>query len=236
MNYFSQKITVDVHDVDFNGVCRASALLRYIQSAAQQQLTDRGMSYDALKEMGKAFIISRLHAEFTSSVRTYDKLEAETFPCESRGFSFLRCYRLIRNGEVVGRAISVWALIDISSRALVKVADFDLDLPTYAPLDIALNHIRMPSSLSDVGEYTVGYSDLDQNRHINNTKYADIFSNFLPLDKKRISSLTISYLHDAKWKEKLRILRAEEDGAFYIRTVKEDGTVNADARIELSDI
>lgn len=236
MNYFSQKITVDVHDVDFNGVCRASALLRYIQSAAQQQLTDRGMSYDALKEMGKAFIISRLHAEFTSSVRTYDKLEAETFPCESRGFSFLRCYRLIRNGEVVGRAISVWALIDISSRALVKVADFDLDLPTYEPLDIALNHIRMPSSLSDVGEYTVGYSDLDQNRHINNTKYADIFSNFLPLDKKRISSLTISYLHDAKWKEKLRILRAEEDGAFYIRTVKEDGTVNAEARIELSDI
>ena len=236
MNYFSQKITVDVHDVDFNGVCRASALLRYIQSSAQQQLTDSGMSYDELKRMGKAFIISRMHAEFTSSVHTYDKLDAETFPCDSRGFSFLRCYRLLKDGEVIGRAISVWALVDINTRALVKVADFDLNLPTFAPLDITINHIKMPSTLADVGEYTVGYSDLDQNRHINNTKYADIFSNFLPLDKKRICSLTISYIHDAKWKEKIRVLRAEENGAYYIRTVKEDGTVNAEARIELSDI
>lgn len=236
MNYYSKDVEVDVHDVDFNGVCRASSLLRYIQSTAQQQLTDNGLSYDQLKEMGKAFIISRMHVEFESTVHAYDKLTAQTFPCDSRGFSFLRCYQLLRGEEVVGRAISVWALVDVNTRGLIKVSDFKLPLATYAPLDLPISHVRMPSTLLEVGEYTVSYSDLDQNMHINNTRYADIYANFLPLSKKRIAEMTVSYVHEAKWQEKLRVLRAEENGVYYIRTVKPDGTVNSEAEIILADI
>ena len=107
MQGFDQNITVDVHDVDFNGVCRASSLMKYIQSTAQLQLTENGMSYEQLRDSNRAFIISKIRLEFYSSVHTYEKLTAKTFPCVSRGFSFLRCYSLERDGEIVGRAISV---------------------------------------------------------------------------------------------------------------------------------
>ncbi len=233
---YTHKVTVDVHDVDYNGICRASSIMKYIQSAAQMQLTDNGLSYDELKRQGKAFILSKIKLEFLDTAESYDQLDATTFPCESRGFSFLRCYQLYKRGKTICRAASVWALIDINNHSLIKVSDFNLPLKTENPLDIAIGHIRLPSEMLDVGTYTVTYGDLDQNRHVNNTKYADIFSNFLPLDGKRIDSLTISYANEAKQGDLLRVLMTNYNGYYYIRTVRPDGKTNAEAEIHVCDI
>lgn len=236
MNRYRKQIEVDVHDVDFNGVCRVSSLMKYIQSTAQMQLTENGMSYDQLRDINRAFIISKIRLEFNSPVYEYDRLEAETFPCVSRGYSFLRCYGLYKNGELIGRAISVWALIDTENRSLVKVGDFDLNLSTFEPWDMPLGHIRMPSAMVKVGEYVVAYADLDRNKHINNTKYADIFASFLPLDKKRIDSITISYVNEAKFRDKLDVYLEKSGDLFYIRTVREDGKINAEAEIHVTSL
>lgn len=234
MTGFRKQIEVDVHDVDFNGVCRVSSLMKYIQTTAQQQLTENGMSYDELKDMKRAFIISKIRLEFNAPVYAYDKLEAETFPCVSRGYSFLRCYGLYKNGEPIGRAISVWALIDTETRSLVKVGDFDLKLSTFEPWDMPLGRLNLPSSMQKVGEYVVSYADLDRNKHVNNTKYADIFASFIPLDKKRIDSITISYVNEAKFREKLDVFLEKSGELYYVRTVKEDGKINAEAEIHVT--
>ena len=94
----------------------------------------------------------------------------------------------------------------------------------------------MPSALVDIGGYGVHYGDVDQNMHMNNTKYPDMYSNFLPLGGKMIKSITISYLGEAQIGDKLRIQRAEDGGYYYFRTVRSDGKVNSEARIELCDI
>lgn len=236
MNEFVLPIRVDIHDVDFNGVCRASSLLRYVQSAAQAQLNEGGMSYGALKAMNRAFIISRMRMEFDAPVYPYEMLEAITFPCESRGFSFLRCYQLNRGGKPIGRAVSVWALIDTEKKSLVRVGDFPLGLPLLPPLDLAVSHFRLPAELCEVGTYTVTYADTDQNQHMNNTRYADMFAEFLPMEGMRIRSISISYLAEAPRGEVLRVFRCEKDGVFYLRTVRADGKVNSEAEIELAKI
>ena len=112
--------------------------MKYIQLAAQTQLTENGMSYDQLKEKKRAFILSRMKIEFTKTIRAFDNLTAVTFPCESRGFSFLRCYKLKSGGETVGRAVSLWALIDTDTHSLVRVNDFELGLETFEPLVLTL--------------------------------------------------------------------------------------------------
>ena len=236
MQDFRTNLTVDVHDVDFNGVARTSALMKYIQSAAQMQLTEHGMSYDNLKKQNKAFILSKIKLEFTESPRAHEPLTAITFPCTSRGYSFLRCYKLKKDGFTIGRAVSVWALVDTQTHGLVRVNDFDLGLETYDLLDIPLSRIVMPRELSDVGTYTVTYGDTDRNMHMNNTKYPDMYSNFLSMDKKRIESITISYLNEAKLGESLKVLRGECNGLYYFRTVCQNGETNTECEIKLSDI
>ena len=236
MQGFKKNILVDIHDVDFNGVARASSLMKYIQSAAECQLTEGGLSYGELRKRERAFILSRIKMEFTENVGAYEPLVALTFPCTSRGYSFLRCYELESDGEVVARAISVWALIDTESRALVRVNDFNLGLPTLPQNGLILSAMKLPAALMDIGGYGVHYGDVDQNRHMNNTKYPDMYSNFLPLANKMIRSITINYSNEAQIGEKLRVQRAEAEGYYYFRTVRSDGKVNSEAQIELCDI
>jgi acyl-ACP thioesterase len=236
MQEFKTKLTVDIHDVDANGVARASALMKYIQSAAETQLTEHGMSFDELRTRKRAFILSKITIEFNETIRAYEPLTATTFPCNSRGYTFLRCYKLEKDGRVVGRAVAAWALIDTESRALVKVNDFDLGLETYDPLDIPATRIIIPSDIKPVGTYRVTYSDTDQNNHMNNTRYPDMYSDFLPLSGKRIERITISYMNEAPTKETLTVERAEANGSYYFRTIREDGKVNSEAEIRLTDI
>ena len=235
---FRTHLIADIQDVDYNGVVRTSSLMKYIQSAAQTQLTLNGMSYDQLKDMKRAFILSRIKMEFTEPVRAYENLTAVTYPCDSRGYSFLRCYALEKDGVTIGRAVSIWALIDTETRALVKVNDFELGLKTHEPHSLALSRFTMPASIREVGTYTVNYGDTDQNCHMNNTRYPDMYSNFLPLDGKRIRTISINYQNEAPRGEKLRVERADGiDGyTYYFRTLREDGKVNTEAEIVLEDI
>ena len=233
---YRMKTEVDVHDVDYNGIAKTSSIMRYIQTAAQCQLTEGGMSYDQLKEAKRAFILSRVKLEVLKPLRAYAPLTAITYPCESRGYSFLRCYALESDGEIVAKAISVWALIDTETKSLVKVNDFELGLTTMPKNDLILSAMKLPSGLVDIGGYGVHYGDVDQNRHMNNTKYPDMYSNFLPLENKMIRSITINYSSEAQIGEKLRVQRGEEGGYYYFRTVRSDGKVNSEAQIELCDI
>ncbi len=230
------KCEVDIHDVDYNGIAKTSSIMKYIQSAAQSQLNDGGMSYESLKSNKKAFILSRIKLEVLRPLPAYTPLTAITYPCESRGYSFLRCYTLECDGEIVARAISVWALIDTETRALVRVKDFELGLATLPPNDLVLRAMKLPSALTDVGGYGVHYGDVDQNMHMNNTKYPDMYSNFLPLGGKMIRSITINYSKEAQIGEKLRVQMGEDGGCYYFRTVRSDGQINSEAQIELCDI
>ena len=233
---FRYDLSVDVHDVDFNGAVKASALMQSIQSAAQSQLTEVGLSYDELYKRKRAFIISKIKMEFSETVRAYDRLTAVSYPCESRGFSFLRCYALMKGGVTIGRAASIWALVDTESRALVPVRDFNLPLELLPHNEMMLDRIVMPSSLAEVGVYTVGYSDTDQNRHMNNTHYPDMYASFLPMDGMRMSSISIQYMAEAPMGETLRVFRAFEEGVWYFKTVRADGKVNTLATVELAGI
>ena len=174
MYEYKIKTAVDVHDVDYNGVARASSVLKYMQSAAQAQLTENGMSYNELYERKRAFILSRMKLEIKKPLCSDTPVTAITFPCDSRGFSFLRCYALEQDGETVAKAASLWALIDTDTHGLVRVGDFELGLPTLPPHDVILGRMKLPSSLREVGEYTVHYGEIDRNRHMNNTRYPDI--------------------------------------------------------------
>ena len=227
---FRTDLIADIHDVDHNGVARASSLMRYIQSAAQTQLTLNGMSYDELKGMKRAFILSRIKLEFTEPVRAYEPLTAVTYPCDSRGFSFLRCYALEKNGRTIGRAVSMWALIDTETRALVRVNDFELGLETHEPHSLALSRFTMPAAIREVGTYTVNYGDLDQNRHMNNTRYPDMLCDFTPdVRGLRVTGMSLSFLREAAYGHTLKVYRQAAEEGHYFRTVNEQGEVCVEA-------
>ena len=229
---YKKQFTVDIHDIDYRGITKISSLMRFLQSSAESQLGENKMSYDELKTAKRAFILSRITVKINSDSGVGDTLVASTYPTDSRGFTFLRCFGIERDGEQICAATSAWALIDTESRSLLRVDSFELGLELHPAHDLSLARFILPREMNEVGIYTVGYGAIDRNRHMNNTAYPDVYLTYLPMDNIRISEITISYRSEALMGDILTIYMSKSEDSYYFKTVKQDGTVNTEAEIK----
>lgn len=225
------KIISQYTDVD--GVLKPAALLRYMQEAAANAMIADGPSYDELADRGLVFVISKITLSIYTDIHANDEIEVETWATESVRASFNRAYRVLRDGIVVAEAASVWALLDTNRRRLVRVGDIDLGYREDEPLDLDIPaKLRLPEDMKLMGERRVSYSDIDRNRHMNNTSYADMICDYVFRSEiGRVSRMTISYQNEAPFGEELKVYAASDDDVHYIRTVREDGKVNIEAEV-----
>lgn len=236
-----EKFCVNSHDADFNGIVRPSVMLRYIQETANLQHYKYGPTTAELRADNKAFILSRVAMNLYRPLHEFENIEAESWLCNTHGFSFLRCGRILRDGVVIAELSSIWALVAIDSRKLLKADDIKLNFTVDEPLQInAPTRIKIPRNIDMVlmGERTVGYSDIDCNGHMNNTNYPDMLCNFLPdMNGRRVVSFSISFGSEARIGETFKVYCGENDGVYYFRTVKSDGNtgVEAEMTIDLPD-
>ncbi len=234
---YTEEYRINSHDCDLNNNARPSSVLRYMQETANLQMKNYGPSNDELREKGMAFILSKINISFYSSLHAFDNIRVETWAVESRGVSFNRCSRVYRGQDLVAEMVGVFALVDFVNNKFCKVADiqfgFDAE-PNSLELDTPAR-FKIPDSaeLGLIGEYLVGYSETDVNRHMNNTNYLDVYCNYLPDNKNtRVISAVINYQTEAPLGSFVKIYRGrDDDGAYYFRTVREDGKVNSESYI-----
>ncbi len=235
-----EEYTVDSHDLDFNGTARVSALMRFMQESANAQCYRMGPSLESLREEeGLAFLLSRFSAGFYETVRPYEKLTAETWGVESRGFSFHRCYRVFRGETVIAEATAIWALVQIETRRPVRVSEYkpNFDYDEMLTLDTP-PRIVFPAAnpLKLMGEHTVSYGETDQNMHMNNTRYSDMLCDTLDLRGKRIYRMSLNFLNEARLGETVNIYATHHGEHDFFRTVRADGKTNVEAQITLGDL
>lgn len=234
---YTEEYRINSHDCDLNGSAKPSAILRYLHETANLQMKEYGPSNKLLRSEGKAFILSKINISFYSSLKAFDKIKVETWAADSRGVSFYRCARMFRESDLVSEMVAVFALIDIKEKKFYRVNDvtfgFDSE-PTMLELDIP-SRFKIPDEveLGLLGEYAVNYSVVDQNLHMNNTNYLDVFCDYLPDNKNNcVITAVINYQSEAPIGETVKIYRGEDgDGTYYFRTVREDGKVNAESLI-----
>ena len=232
---------INAHDIDFNGILSPTGYMRYLQDAANCQMEDDGPSYDELFGKGFAFVLSRIRIVFFAPVHTHENVTVSTWSCGGRAASYFRCYGMERDGVEIARAKSIWALCDFKNGKLVRFGDVETNYGEDAENDVDIP--RRPEFAAEpviLGTKTVMYGDVDQNRHMNNTRYADMLWNFLPgHENRRITSLDISYLNEAPLGCELDIYGAPSaDGEGYVFKTfrKEDGKVNVLAKITSEEI
>ena len=244
---FTYEGDVMVHMSDADRVCRAADLMRFMQESATRQLEDLGPNLDTLQSLGRAFILSRISIDFPEPVHTFETVRCTTWPCAtSRGAVFDRHFEIFCGDDdtrIAARAASQWAFLDYKNQHLLRVEDIGIPFARNEILTPSLPlRFRIPkdAQLTPVGEKTVRYSDIDTNRHLNNTHYCDLYCDHLPMDGKRISALSIAFQKEAPLGETITVLRTEEpdeNGIYYFRTVRQsDGAVNTDAMVRLTNL
>ena len=200
---WTENYIINSHDPDMNGIVSVSGLMRYMQDAANCQMEGEKPSYNELFQQGKAFELSRLRMSIYHPLYNHDRIQSQSWACESFGASFNRCYCIKKDGVIVAEATSVWALLDTKNKRLCRVSDFENNYSTDAMLELDLPaRFRIPQevSMSLVGERCVEYQDVDMNRHINNTRYPDILCGYLPaMERMRVIKMEINYFRKPRW-------------------------------------
>lgn len=235
---YTEKYKTMWHDTDASRKVRPSELLVYMQETANRQFVSVGRDLDGERDSdGVGFILSKIALDFNMPLYAYEDIEVETFTCDSRGFSFNRGFRILRGGEEVARAASVWALVDVKEGKLIKVNDYSVGFENEPiPVTESPMRIKMPpvESFASVGKRTIVYSDIDYNMHMNNTRYPNMLCDFMEIaDVERICGMTLSYLHEAALGDTLEVLCAKTEENYFFKTLGKDGKICLEAMVRL---
>lgn len=235
---FIKNYTTRWHDTDANRVVRPTQLLVYMQETSNAHLDSTGHNLDKLRdEHSLAFLLSKTRIAISSPLYFPDDITVETFTAESRGFAFSRFYRILRGNDVIAEADTTWALINIKTGQLCRVDSFDFGFEHEPAIDVGLSpRFRVPhtDSLGLLGERPIVYSDLDYNMHMNNTRYADMLCDYMRIDDvSKIKGISISYLHEAAYNDKIKIYGLASDGKYSFRTINGNGDTGIEAEVIL---
>ncbi len=236
---WSETYRINSHDTDADNLLRPSGFMRLMQETVAYQMLGEGPSYMELCNMGYTFLMSRMSLVIHKPVHSYETVTVRTWAPESRGSTFNRAYEMLsESGEILAQGKSLWALIENSTRRLTRVGEVPLSYGSAE--DITLDtpmRFRIPAEIAPVGSFTVSYRDIDVNHHMNNTVYHDILCGFIPnIESLRVRSISVSYQNEARLGDTVDVLMAKgvDEPVYYFRTVRPDGKINVEARIELA--
>ncbi|WP_251554089.1 acyl-[acyl-carrier-protein] thioesterase [Neobacillus muris] len=202
---YKKKYHIDLRDVDFTKQLRLSTLFVYFQEIASLASENLGFGINYLeKEFGVAWILTRIRVEITRTPYWDEEITIETWPLEPGKVEFDRDF-LVRdqNGKIIIRAVSKWVIMDIHSRKLRrsdKIGIYYPDNITERAIGGRLEKLKDYGSLETAYTKVIGYSDIDFNGHLNNSKYVDFIMDCFDVEDHKnysIKTIDINFQHEA---------------------------------------
>lgn len=203
-------------DVNLYGDLKTSAMFTMMQDAAVKSSNLMGAGYHAMLEKNLIWVVALQKAEIIKLPKWGDSITLESWPGKPMHSLMPRYYRFLDSeGETIINCSSLWSLVDIDDRRMIKPDERGLEFP-YIVTGYEISRPRSPKGSADIhgGEFTVPYSFLDLNGHMNNCRYFDVCEDVLPAAQSgnKLKSVTAEYSSEIKLGETISLDRAEKDG------------------------
>ncbi len=211
-NYLDYTFVVSSADIDIWGALKPAAILAICQDMAYRQSASMGGGYDALAAHNMTWVLSRAKVCIDRVPRWHESLTVRTWHKGQSGIFSLRDYIFYDSSqEPIIRVTSSWLIINVESRRIARVDKIfnqtDLSsLPEYQ-YDAIPDPAERIDSLQGgekLGEHMVRYSDMDVNRHVNNTRYMEWACDYSQMQMQcgeALKGFTINFNHEAKYQD-----------------------------------
>ena len=199
---FTQMQTISAMDVDCFGRCKPSILLYMAQEAATGHCNLLQLDRYTMAQKNLFWAVIRTHVQIRRLPILGEKVYIQTWPMPTTRTAFPRAVEILdQNGNALVQIVSLWVLMDTESRAMVLPGKSGVDvLGLLTGYEIASPGSIVPAPQNKTCSRQVVFSDLDQNGHMNNTRYMDWVTDLLPAqfhDIHPIQEFTICYLSEA---------------------------------------
>lgn len=120
---FAIPINPTAADIDELGHVSNLVYLRWVQDVAMAHSRSVGWDWARYRALGAAFMVRRHEIDYVAQVALGDVLRAETWVDSWRPASCVRKTELVRDGKIVARAATTWALIGLASGRPQRIPD-----------------------------------------------------------------------------------------------------------------
>lgn len=212
---FEKEFTVSQYECDLNNRMKASAIMRQVQQVSTDHCNAVGITNQTYEQTHTAFLLAKISLEVNREVKVGDRLKLTTTPSYPVRAVYHRFTTLsfADTGEEAASMDSRWILVDINTRRILRKPPEEFHFPFLAP--VGRTHdltITKADTLYPVGEECIRYSKIDQNRHLNNTEYADLICDRFPTsvwENGFVRKLVIDYRHEVKLEETLALYASQ---------------------------
>ena len=120
---FAIPIIPTAQDIDEVGHVSNLVYLRWVQDVAMAHSRACGWDYAQYRDFGAVFMVRRHEIDYVAQVRIGEMLVGETWVDDWRPASCIRKTELARDGKVVARAATTWAMISLTSGRPQRIPD-----------------------------------------------------------------------------------------------------------------
>ncbi len=207
MKTYEEKLTLATRDCDMNGRWRVSAILETMQETAGTHSLLLGCGREELLKKNIVWVLSRCELHMDRYPRIGERITVSTFPMPNRIFFFPRYYVFTdERGEMIGKAGTLWLLLDIRTRRMLPPGEVGRLIPDNTDLAVPMEEF--------LTEYEPVYTDLDVNGHVNNARYADWLCNAMGIEtmqKSEPESIILNYNREILPGQRVTLRRVTRD-------------------------
>lgn len=185
MNKVSVNVKVQSHEVDCQSRLKPFYLQCYLQEAAYAGSAFCGAGYDALRPLGLAWVLNRIHVSFETMPLWGDDLRLETWSRGKTGPLWHRNFKGYRGSDVLFQATSAWTVLDLANRSIFRgMPPFREDSHCEEDTLPFCTKLVLPEgmTMAPAGSHQPLFSEIDTNGHVNNCCYTEWAFDSLPFD------------------------------------------------------
>ncbi len=177
---------VQYQEVDANRRLRIYTLENMLLNTAGSNADDTGIGIQYLMQQNCTWVITNMSIEISYLPTHGEKIGIDTWVENAAHMLSVRNFRIFlldSEGNVrceIGKARSVWAVINLTDRTIQNIFDQPvfLNYPYGGKIDIARQtHLPTIEQPDGYWQHEIVYSDIDYNGHCNSCKYLEFMLN-----------------------------------------------------------
>lgn len=200
--FYKKTYPIKYYEMDFNQVLKPSALMNLLQDMATIHAEMMGFGSSFVFPRNYAWFLIKYHMEFDEYPCALDDIVIKTEP---RGVLKILANRDFEiwttDNRRLGRVASSWMMIDLSTKSFVSLSKTFPDEYFAKPLekresDLQFEKIKPLEQIDYEKTFSIGFDDIDVNRHVNNANYLVWAFEALPYEfriKNRLKTLDIVF-------------------------------------------
>lgn len=203
---------IHYYEIDYQQRALPTTLINYFQDIALFQSEQVGIGLDFLQKNHLAWSLYQWDILIKNYPVFGQKLKVSTNACYFEKFNAYREFKVTdEHGELMVYAFSRWVLLDTEKMRLTKIPKMIYQAYGLDPDQIKVSEMSKldePREIEYMKDFTVRYSDIDTNKHVNNAKYVEWAIETIPLEtvlNYSLNNIKAMYKKETKYGTKVQV-------------------------------